>query len=106
MSNESAIFDKLDKHASDIHELRTGHSNMLFRVTHLEKSKDEILLAMAQNTAEMNKEFKSQSEKIDTLLAENYRTQGAANAVRWTQTAIQIVVGLSAVVAIFGKFPS
>lgn len=76
---------------------------MLFRVTHLEKSKDEILLAMAQNTAEMNKEFKSQSEKIDTLLAENYRTQGAANAVRWTQTLVQIIVGCAALAAIFLK---
>lgn len=103
MSNETAIFEKLDKHATDIHELRTGHSNMIFRVTHLEKSKDEILFAMAQNTAEMNKEFKSQSEKIDTLLAENYRTQGAANAVRWTQTLVQIVVGCAALAAIFFK---
>jgi len=106
MTQEDAIFKKLDIHTGDIHDLKTGHSNLMYRVVHLEKSKDEILLTMAANRAEINKELAALSAKQDTLLAENYRAQGAANAVRWTQTAIQIVVGLSAVVAIFGKFPS
>jgi hypothetical protein len=101
-----AIFKKLDIHTGDIHDLKTGHSNLMFRVVHLEKSKDEILLTMAANRAEMNKELASLSQKQDTLLAENYRAQGAANAVRWTQTGIQIIVGLAAVAAIIGKFSS
>jgi hypothetical protein len=77
----------------------------MFRVVHLEKSKDEILMMMTENKAEMNKEFKTQSEKIDTLLAENYRTQGAASAIRWTQTGIQIIVGMAALFAILNKGP-
>jgi len=104
MTAESeAIFKKLDVHTGDIHDLKTGHSNLMYRVVHLEKSKDEILVAMAANRAEMNKELASLSQKQDTLLAENYRAQGAANAVRWTQTGIQIIVGLAAVAAILGK---
>lgn len=105
MDNEKTIFEKLDKHSNELSELRTGHSTLMFRVVHLEKSKDEILLTMAANRAENAKELAMISSKTDTLLAENYKAQGAASAIRWTQTGIQMIVGLAAVFAIVKNIP-
>jgi len=73
------------------------------QVQQLERSSDQMCLQLKATEVSIMASRKIDSDKLDTLIANEHRREGAANSAKWLPIIIHSVVGLTVIYAFLNK---
>jgi hypothetical protein len=95
------VFKRLDEHTGKISKLEEQSTLADYRLNIVERDTAQTNMQIKTTEGLVMQSIKLQGEKLDALIAEQHRQEGAKNAVRWIPTIVQLLVWLTVLYTFF-----
>lgn len=92
-----------DQHNSRINKLETDAAICKHQIAFLEKAHQEMCSQLKETEVLFMASQKQQNDKLDKIIANELRREGAANFAKWIPIFIQVLVGISVIWAFLHK---
>ncbi len=92
-----------DSHAIRITQLEKDSAIQTHQIASLKRANQEMCMQLKTTEVRVMDSQKLQNDKLDKIIANELRREGAANFVRWVPIFIQVLVGVSVIWAFLHK---
>jgi len=97
------FFKITDDHNHRITKLEKDSAVYAHQITSLERASQEMCMQLKTTEVRVMDSQKLQNDKLDKIIANEFRREGAANFIRWIPIFIQIFVGFTIIYAFLNK---